>query len=103
MTVVRVTTAPTRPPGGGLLRRLTNAWHATMEDECQSAPGVQVLDAKEGFDRRKAEAMHNWALEHGFESELTYHRRPTGWELRVRRPGDTEPMFLQEQAELQGD
>lgn len=97
MAVVRVTTKPTgRQPRSGLLNRLTDAWHATFDEESQVSPGIHILEADAGFDRQKAESMHDWALANGFESELTYHREPSGWELRVRRPGESEPEFFDE-------
>jgi hypothetical protein len=40
--------------------------------------------------------MHDWTLANGLESELTYHRKPDGWEQRVRRPGESEPEFFNE-------
>jgi hypothetical protein len=39
-----------------------------------------------GANRRNVEALHNAALEAGFESEIVYY--DAGYDLRVRRPAD---------------
>ncbi len=58
--------------------------------------GLHIYEPRAGFNRRTVEAMHDWTLANGLESELTYHRKPDGWEQRVRRPGESEPEFFNE-------
>jgi hypothetical protein len=96
MAVVRVTTDPTRQRRRNILSHLINAWHGTLERECQVSPGLHIYEPSAGFNRRTVEAMHDWTLANGLESELTYHRKPDGWEQRVRRPGESEPEFFNE-------
>lgn len=69
-----------------------------MEKESIAEPGVHYYERSGGFDRRSVEAIHDWTIANGLESELEYVPQAGGWCQRVRHPGDTEPEFLEETA-----
>jgi hypothetical protein len=101
--IIRRTTVATRQVEGGFMKKCRDRWHGTREQQSHVEPGVHLFQPDGGFNERKVEAKHNWALANGFESELTYCRLPTAWELRVRRRGDTEPPFASEEFPRLGD
>lgn len=95
---IRSTTRePTQQARGGFIGKWRDAWQGSTEAESEVGPGVHVLTPEAGFNRRQVEAMHNWALAHGYESELTEFSWPTVWELRVRAPGTADPTFMEEE------
>jgi hypothetical protein len=57
-------------------------------------PGKFAFEGSNHGTRRRAELLHNAALEGGYESELVRLKSPPSWTVNIRSAGSKTPPFI---------